>query len=659
MYTRCITAEALKFKTQITVFIAFNLLLINGLTSQGRNGVKSDSDVPSQEYFSNLAEKAESFLNSNADSVLLYSHELLKLSLRHNELLYGGLSYSLMGRGYQKKKDYLISLEMFSKAKNKFIQIEDEMLIHTTSCQMAGVLLDLGEYDRSVSKLDECISFFESTNQIKGLGKSLIMKATALLKLNDLTRARQSITQVERLEDEELFDLDYIIVKARIEEASGNYEDAKISYEDILNKSEEDQDFETSIESAFSLARISKLQNDLNQYNLYLELIKRIAEKHDLNEYLLEYYKQVSDDALLKGDFEQAYYALGKYNELNEGVVKKKTNARDKELESWLVAEETKQYLDQKAEDLALQEDKSKNKFLPLAIAFFVLLVALIVLMLRSSSRKRINKILLKKNSEIDGHRRRVMASIQYAKTIQDSLLNNQEVLNKVFPFSSVYFRAKDVVSGDMFWVGEKKHKKIIAAVDCTGHGVPGAFMSLIANESINNAINNSKNLDPGKLIIDIHKNLMEALESSEGKNSKEGMDMSICVIDEIKREIEYAGAKNSIFIKRKNEITELKAAPISIGGMYSEVMERHAMPFPTHKMSYNHGSEIFLFTDGILDQFGGEEGKKLNKSGFKKLLAAYSGRIEVMDHYVTDFMDKWMGENEQLDDMLLLGVRL
>ena len=312
-----------------------------------------------------------------------------------------------------------------------------------------------------------------------------------------------------------------------------------------------------------------------------------------------------------------------------------------------------------KTEDLSSENTGTENGLYPFIIVLIILSGALVLFMFRSSSRKRMNKILVKKNTEIDGHRRRVLASIQYAKTIQDSLLNNKEVLNQVFPFSSVYFRAKDVVSGDMFWVGEKNHKKIIAAVDCTGHGVPGAFMSLIANESINTAIKNSNSLDPGKLIVKIHDNLMEALDRSEGENTKEGMDISICVIDELKREIEYAGAKNSVFIKHRNELTELKAAPLSIGGMYSEFMKRQNIPFPTHKVSYKLGSEIFLFTDGILDQFGGEDGKKLNKSGFKKLIAAYNGRVEVMDHYVTDFMDKWMGENEQLDDMLLLSVRL
>lgn len=290
----------------------------------------------------------------------------------------------------------------------------------------------------------------------------------------------------------------------------------------------------------------------------------------------------------------------------------------------------------------------------------FVILILLIVL-LRSTNRKRVNKILSKKNQEIEIHQRKVLDSISYAKSIQESFLNKKTDLIQYFPESSLFFRPKDLVSGDLFISHKKGHLKIIASIDCTGHGVPGAFMSIIAHECIKKAIDKADVLDTGTLLYDIHNLVIETLGSNiNGELIKEGMDMSLCLIDEIQREIHFSGAKNSIMIKSNNELLEYHGDPISIGGMYSHLLAKtQKTKFNSHKIEFKKGDFLYLYTDGIIDQFGGANGKKLNKTGFRQMLLGYSGGVTNLDVYISEFLEKWMQGKDQIDDMLLIAIEL
>lgn len=201
----------------------------------------------------------------------------------------------------------------------------------------------------------------------------------------------------------------------------------------------------------------------------------------------------------------------------------------------------------------------------------------------------------------------------------------------------------------------------MIATIDCTGHGVPGAFMSLIANNKLNKVVNEKGIHEPSQVLAEVHKEIVHSLNQETGlENSQDGMDMSLCVIDRSSNSIEFAGAQNPIFIVKEGIVHEIKADSLSLGGTILSNKLNGAFNFSTKKIFFDEGNMLFMFTDGFVDQFGGAENKKLNKSLFKNLiLETYEQNIENAKSKLESFFKTWCGDNPQIDDVLIIGARL
>lgn len=267
--------------------------------------------------------------------------------------------------------------------------------------------------------------------------------------------------------------------------------------------------------------------------------------------------------------------------------------------------------------------------------------------------------------------------SIEYAQRIQSAMLPTSERIKQSFPEHFILFMPKDVVSGDFYWFGEvypktkkldnlakdrrtltkqKNPQLIIAAIDCTGHGVPGAFMSLIGNELLNDIINKRGIVDPALVLQELHKSIRLAL-NQEVTDNKDGMDMALCMIDKEKKLLHFAGAYNPVILVQNNKTHVLKGDNNPVGGWHSQGEERS---FKTQTVPIQNNDIIYLYSDGYQDQFGGENGKKLMKSHFKDLL--FSVHHESMDkqkQLLQDFIEKWMIGHRQVDDIMVIGVKL
>ena len=613
-----------------------------------------------QKVMAELYDTSQDWLSLDVDSAEVYADRLLQMSLLNGKSKWAGKGYKLLGRIEQERGNLSHALDMYMNGVRHLENVGDQKEKHRVYCLLGGLYLESGEYEEAKMWLLDCVEHFDQTNNYQAQAESLLLLAECDFQIGHIEASIQSLERVDYLIKEHRLDIITLALKAEIYEELKEYSYAKKSYEQLLKIGDKRNDEKMVLQACFGLVGVAKMQNNHDSTLMYLEKAREWAEHFGDKKGLLMYHELIAETFVEKNNYYRAYLALGEYNKIKEELDKEENLKKYRELQVKFETKEKEKKLSEQSVMLKESEElKNRQKIFFITILVFVITVLLFVVF-RSRNRKRVNRILHKKNSEIESHRRKVMDSIKYARTIQDSFLNKKEVLSRNFPFSSVYYNAKDVVSGDLFWVGEKHGKKIIAAIDCTGHGVPGAFMSLIAHECLKKTIEKAKSLDPADLLLSLHRLVVETLGGHLDEGfSKEGMDMSLCVVDELSREILFAGAKNSILIKHKNELIELKGDPVSIGGLYSKVLKFNSQPFSTKKYAYQEGSEIFMFTDGILDQFGGEEGKKLNKSGFKKLIAAYNGRIEVMDHYVQDFMEKWMGDREQLDDMLLLSLKI
>ena len=249
------------------------------------------------------------------------------------------------------------------------------------------------------------------------------------------------------------------------------------------------------------------------------------------------------------------------------------------------------------------------------------------------------------------GAHKEITDSIDYAKRIQSAILPPSRIVKEYLEDSFILYTPKDVVAGDFYWMRNENDKILFAAADCTGHGVPGAMVSVVCSMALNRAVREYGLTDPGEILDKTRSIVVREFEKSD-EEVKDGMDIALCTLKGNK--LQYAGAYNPLWIVRKGELLETKANRWPIG------LTRDPKPYTTHSIDLEKGDVIYIFTDGFVDQFGGEKGKKLKVQGFKKLLLSMHDKpMQEQRAAINDAFFDWMGNLEQLDDVCLIGVRV
>lgn len=267
---------------------------------------------------------------------------------------------------------------------------------------------------------------------------------------------------------------------------------------------------------------------------------------------------------------------------------------------------------------------------------------------------------ILNQSKIIEAKNKDITDSIEYAKKIQDSILPGLDAIKKSLPESFIYYQQKDIVSGDFYWFAQKQQITIIAAVDCTGHGVPGAFMSLIGNNILNQIINENNITDPAKILHHLNDGVIKALITSRTYGAaKDGMDMGICAINNHTKEVLFAGAMRPVYVCRDGMLEEIAGDKVAIGTDLNEGIHKD-FKFNNNSIQAQSKDVFYLSTDGYADQFGGEKGKKMMKKNFKNLLQQISHKtMSEQEKIVRDSFLEWKGNFEQVDDVLVIGFRL
>lgn len=268
-------------------------------------------------------------------------------------------------------------------------------------------------------------------------------------------------------------------------------------------------------------------------------------------------------------------------------------------------------------------------------------------IIIKQKKKAEIQSDLLKeKNKEI-------VDSITYAKRIQHAILPPLKVFKENLPESFVLYKPKDIVAGDFYWMEQVENTTLFAAADCTGHGVPGAMVSVLCNNGLNRSVREFSLSKPGEILDKTRELVIEEFRKSE-QEVKDGMDIALCSIEDLK--LQYAGAHNALWIIRKNtaEVEEIRANKEPIGNF------ENPTPFTTHTVQLNPGDSIYIFTDGFADQFGGEKGKKFKAANFKKLLVSIQSKsMEEQKRVINDTFESWKDDLEQVDDVCVIGVRV
>lgn len=247
-----------------------------------------------------------------------------------------------------------------------------------------------------------------------------------------------------------------------------------------------------------------------------------------------------------------------------------------------------------------------------------------------------------------------LQSSIDYAQRLQETILPNDASIKRMFEDSFVLFRPKATVSGDFYWFKELGGKKVFAAADCTGHGVPGAFMSLVGHNVLNTVTKVFTR--PSQILNNANRLAVDVLRSSDGESyMRDGMDIALCTIDPKTKMLEFSGAHNPVYIIRNGEMSIIESDPFSIGSYVNNERE-----FTNHNYQLQTGDCLYLFSDGYVDQFGGPRGKKFMRKQFRQLLLDIAHLpMPEQKWRLSDTLDIWQGHQEQVDDILVIGIRI
>jgi ligand-binding sensor domain-containing protein/serine phosphatase RsbU (regulator of sigma subunit) len=261
------------------------------------------------------------------------------------------------------------------------------------------------------------------------------------------------------------------------------------------------------------------------------------------------------------------------------------------------------------------------------------------------------------KNREIAEKNKDITDSITYSRRIQEALLPPGNLLQRMLPEHFVFYRPKDIVSGDFYWAEQWGNRVLVAAVDCTGHGVPGALMSVVGNNLLNQAVNVHGLYKPNLILNALNKGLSRTLRRpSEDKAVKDGMDISLVAIDREKMMLEFSGAYNPLWLVREGSMIEIDGDKFPVGLF----VDNEARTFTNHELPLRPGDVIYIFTDGYADQFGGPAGKKFKYKQLRELLISIHRKdMHEQAEILKDTFDKWKGDLEQVDDVCLVGIRI
>jgi serine phosphatase RsbU (regulator of sigma subunit) len=257
---------------------------------------------------------------------------------------------------------------------------------------------------------------------------------------------------------------------------------------------------------------------------------------------------------------------------------------------------------------------------------------------------------------EIEQQRLNITDSIHYASRIQKALMLPSEELEKILPSHFILNKPKDIVSGDYYWVSHKQDKLIIAVADCTGHGVPGAFMSIMGINFLNEIVNKSKTIKANEILNELRDKLIKSLgQTGQRDEARDGMEMALCVVDAKNRRLQYSGAFRPLYLLRKDELIMIKGDPMPIG-IYNET----ELPFTNKEVPFSENDMIYLFTDGYVDQIGGLDRKTFKTIRFRTLLKEiHSKPLDEQQFILREEHEIWRSGHEQIDDIMILGIRL
>ncbi len=516
------------------------------------------------------------------------------------------------------------------------------------------------DYKKALEYLFQALEIDRKINSTKDLGYVLLRIGGIYSWQNNFEKAMKFIDQAAKIADSagikdlKKWSLEFA---ADIYSKNREYKKALPMYIKSLQISIAINEIPGVVGSYINISDVYKKMGDFKNAHAYIDSAYFICNQFKTHSVFARIYMCKSDIFEKQGDVKNAFLYFKKSTRSQDSLFSQSNSNNINELEKKYETEKKEKELTEKSSELKIQmavsekQETQRNAFI---VGFGVVLVLMGFIFRGYRQKQKANEIIQLQKHLVEEKNKDITDSINYAKKIQEAILPAKELKYKLFPEAFVLFQPRDIVSGDFYWFSERNGRKLIAAVDCTGHGVPGAFMSMIGNAFLNEIVNEKAITDPAEILNQLNELVISSLKQHESEN-KDGMDISILSFDTSKNTVEFAGANNPCWHFRQNEITEIKGDKKPIG-----TVGESNLSFTKHKIHLQKGDALYIFTDGYADQFGGPKGKKFKYKQLEDvLLSIQKEEMLKQEEILLDKINAWKGSLEQVDDILVIGIKV
>ena len=600
----------------------------------------------------------------NLDSSYLYATQAFELAKKCGDIkrklaaqMYQGLAKYFMGEPDEALKLYFIAL-------NEAEKIKFELFIPQLLTNIGIAYEHQLKTKEALEIHNKALAIFIAQKDEKGMALSYSNIGSVYYRMKKYKEA-----------------LSYYFKTKDIVEKYGNKGALSGEYNNIANVYSDLKDNDKALEYYFKSLALKKELNNKDGMAITLGNIGSVyCDKKDYANALVycnmtvDLCKEVGSDDLLKEtyytltncyegmkNYPKAFEYLKLYAALQDSTYNKESGEAMAEMDvKFKTSEKNKELL---VKDLKIKDQQNKQKqqqitVISLGGGLLLAIVALFFILKGYRDKQKAHALIAHQKEIVEEKQKEIIDSIQYAKRIQNALLTSNQYISKLFPDHFILYRPKDIVSGDFYWMTEHNGNIYFALADCTGHGVPGAFMSMLGINFLNEIIIEKNISSPALILNTLRDEIIKAL-NPEGslEESKDGMDMAFCKYNPQTHNLSYAAANNSLYIyqKAENILKEYKPDKMPIGKQM-DVLH----PFTEHTIQLLKGDIIYCFTDGYADQFGGHKGKKFKYKQLEDMLVSHNNKgLQEQKEILTTTFNQWKNQLEQVDDVTVIGIKI
>lgn len=668
-------------KTLVTVLL-FSMVIIFHAEAQNRQKIDSLLQITSSNSYDSL--KVEAFTELVweyygvfNDTALMYAKKSIAIAEKTKLPVSLGNGHRHAGLVYERMANYPKALDHQQKALSYYLKADFKPGVANAYNNIAVIYKSQSDYTKALEYQEKSLKLCEEIDMKPGIAASLGNMGNIYNQLGEKDKALECYLKALQLDTEMKNDYGIGVSLVNI----GSIYLKKQQYEKAIEYLDKSVEVRKKINSLQGLA-ISyntlgdvymAIKNILKAEQCYKESLRLSREagamesEKDANYgiYSVEKKKQKFETALLHYEeyvrLNDSIYNNQKNEELNRLRTKYELEQQETRFKEEQLLKDEKNKIEKAKLEAKAEEEHRRDQIILISVIVVLTLVILFSFFLynRFKLTKRQNQIIESQKDVVEEKNKQITDSINYAQRIQTALLPSESDLKKIMPESFIYFLPKDIVSGDFVWLHHycENGQNILyfAVADCTGHGVPGGFMSMLGTSFLNETVIEKKLEDPAQILNNLRNKVISSLKQNEATaESKDGMDIVFIKVDLLSRKLSYAAANNSFYLLRNNILTEYKPDKMPIG-VFGELKA-----FTGHTIELQKGDDIFLFTDGYADQFGGEHGKKFKYVQLEKLFISIGGmNPEKQRETIHQTLSEWKKYHEQVDDICITGIRI